>query len=313
MAIAKRTFNQSDLNGSNQLVFTHNLNTQDIVPALKDNLGNLVNMADIFWHGNATRSNPDNVVTIDLSGYVAISGTWSLLLSYTSSGEAGGGRRAFELTENTDPEDTFRFIVGKQDTPSVNISFASLYTLLMTKLGFLKVDNDLSDLNNKDAARGNLGVFSQAEVLNLTGGKASLYQTGSGAVLGVNNTAVYKGSDNYNPAVMRDVRNVGGRMLLAGVITSTGGIGVTFYRNTDLIDTFEASKLGTGLYRVTHNFGSYEYIVTGSTSGSAAAPMYFGRVEKNTTYFDISTGDDSSKNDSAFEFIMWGFNSYIPD
>lgn len=312
MAINKKLFTQADLNGTNQLVYTHNLNNQDLTPALFDDTGRQFNTADIFSYGDASGNNKDNIITLSLGG--AISNTWKLLLTYQSSGESGSGRRAFELSENNDPDNAMRLLIGKADTPSVNITLSNFFTLLMSKLGFLKKALNLSDVENKAACLNNLGVYDKTTIDNALTGKASLYQNFSGSAIGSNNTAVYKGSATYHPAVMRDVRNLGDKTLLAGNVTSGGSVGNTYFRNTNLISTFTAAKLGgNGLYRITHNYGSTSYVVAGSTTGSSASTMYFGRVEKSSNFFDVNMGNDSSGDDTAFDFIMFGFNTYVAD
>lgn len=195
--INKKLFTNADLNGSYQLVYTHNLNTQDLIPTLFDGSSIQAITADNFALGDETGNNKDNIVTLSMNN--PITGTWKLLLSYQSGAETTSGRRAFEFTTGT-PDDDSRLVYGKVATPSLNITFAGLYSLLLTKLGFLKKDENLNDLPDKSQARTNLGVYSTTAVDNAISDKASLYQSGSGAVLGVANTAVYTPTAQYHPA-----------------------------------------------------------------------------------------------------------------
>jgi len=204
MAIKQKLFSQADLNGTNQLIYTHNLNTGLYVPVLYDGDG-LKQKDTEFWFNKGDENGDSQTTICTVSFTDPIVGEYELLLEYTSSGESGGGRRAFEMAENNSPDDSMRLIGGKADTPSFNITFANLYVWLLGKLGFLKISENLNDLANKATARGNLGVYSSTEVNNALSGKASLYQTLSGAVLGVANTAVYTPTAQYHPAVLKTV------------------------------------------------------------------------------------------------------------
>jgi hypothetical protein len=195
--INKKLFANADLNGSYRLVYTHNLNTQDVLPTLYDNDSIQVITSDNFSLGDETGNDKDNIVTLNLNN--PITGTWKLLLNYQGASETTSGRRAFELGTGT-PSDDSRLIFGKAATPSLNILLSAFYTLLMSKLTFLKKDENLNDLTDKSQARTNLGVYDTIAVDNALSGKASLYQSGSGSVLGVANTGVYEPTTNYHPA-----------------------------------------------------------------------------------------------------------------
>lgn len=86
----------------------------------------------------------------------------------------------------------------------------------------------------------------------------------------------------------------------------------TWYKDRSL-GAITVTRLETGLHRVFHNLGSSNYRVLGSTLADesvsfVATPMYFGKVLPMSTYFDISTGDDSSKNNTPFHFKMETFD-----
>lgn len=57
-------------------------------------------------------------------------------------------RKLFGLSENNTPDGDWEFAIGKSNTISKNITLTNFYALLMGKLGFLKVTNNLSDLAN---------------------------------------------------------------------------------------------------------------------------------------------------------------------
>ena len=198
--INKKLFTNADLNGSYQLVYTHNLNNQDVIPTLFDGASIQAITADNFALGDEVGNNKDNIVTLSLNN--PITGTWKLLLSYQSGAETSAGRRAFELATGT-PSDDCRVVFGKAATPSLNITFTSLYALLLSKLGFLKLSENLNDIVDKSQARTNLGVYSTTAVDNAIADKATLYQTASGAVLGVANTTIYNPTSDYHPATKR--------------------------------------------------------------------------------------------------------------
>lgn len=264
--INKKLFTNSDLNGSYQLVYTHNLNTQDLIPTLFDSSSIQAITADNFSLGDETGNNKDNIVTLSLNN--PITGTWKLLLSYQSGAETTSGRRTFEFSTGT-PDDDSRLVYGKASTPSLNLTFSGLYALLLTKLGFLKKSENLADLPDKSQARTNLGVYDTVAVDNALGGKASLYQSGSGSVLGVANTAVYNPTAQYHPAtkgyvdsivILSGTHTIGN---LPGTVTEfTIPLGVTLTNTNYLIFASIVSISGEAiLYTRTKSTSSFTVII----------------------------------------------------
>lgn len=201
--IYTHTFTGDDLDAEYRLVVTHNLNTKSVIPILMDNTDRQLNTADIFHLGDAGFNDKLNKCTIELAPGIPGSATYTLVLQYQSSSETSTGRKAFELSIIEDPaniDGLDRLIAGKAGKASYNLTFDGLYTWAMLNLGFLKKSNNLSDLNNKATARANLGVYSTSQVDSALAGTANLLESGSGAVLGVNNTATYIPTGQYNPA-----------------------------------------------------------------------------------------------------------------
>lgn len=304
--IYKKTFTSADLNASYQLELTHNLGTSDLIPSWKDEngiyraIGDLVQIVD------------DNNVILSCNG--GIEGTHTLYLSYEAAGTTTSGRRLFELATVTDPAVTMRIPLGKSATPTVNITLTAMLAWLMSKLGFLKVASNLSDLSSAASARSNLSVYSQAQVDAAVALKATLYQAASGSVLGVNNTSVYNPVNNYNPATLRNVKNIGFKLLLAGNVASDGTAGDEPFRNSDvLLGSFSAERTETGSYKVTHNLGSTNYMVFPVSTGTTEDFVGVTKVYKYANYFIAHFGDDSSLNNAAFDFFMVQFNTYSPN
>lgn len=306
--IYKAAFTNDDLDMDYQLLVTHNLGTSDIVPAWKDDSGKYRIIGDLI------QVIDDNNVM--LSCNEPITGTHYLYLSYEGSGTTTEGRRAFELSTTEDPADTMRLIMGKLSTPAVNMTISAFLTWIYGKLGFLKTTNNLSDLENKGSARSNLSVYSQAQVDSALGMKATLYQSGSGSVLGVNNTSVYNPSSKYNPATLRNVNNVGLTLLLIGRVARDASSAFEYYRNTNVLSGgFSATRLATGKYQITHNYNANDsqYMVVANSVDDAYPTIKVGAIEKYANYFIINLADDAYRNDGYFEFMLFAINSYQPN
>lgn len=294
MAIAKITYDDGDLNLSHQLVWEHNLNTEDVIPTLYDDNGIQQITSDNFALGDEGGNNKANTVTLTYPD--VITGTHKLLLSYVSTAESTSGRRAFELSEAT-PSDDYKLIFGKALTPSINMTLTNFFALLLTKLGFLKTASNLGDLANTASARSNLGVYSSSEVDTALATKATLYQSGSGAVLGVANTAVYTPSSNYHPSTKKYVDD---KILFMGSVTAGG----TVTKMVGSITTITASYTG-GEMVLTHNYGSDAYVCLAIRSEAAGtAGMVKVHREANTAQINFQTYLGANIN-VPFDFIMF--------
>lgn len=71
--------------------------------------------------------------------------------------------------------------------------------------------------------------------------------------------------------------------------------------------TFTSSKLSTGQYQVNHNLGSSTYFVFPwiTRTNTVSNQNKIGGIYKSDNYFKIDTGDDSSPNDAAFDFVLF--------
>jgi hypothetical protein len=288
MAIDKKSFTNADLNVSNQLVYTHNLSTQEIIPVLYDNNGTMYPLADIFTFGDESQNDPNNKVTVSFPD--AITGTWNLLLQYTEAGATTTGRRAFELSTTDDPDDDYRIVIGKELTPSINMLLSAFVAWLLTKLGFLKISNNLSDLSDTSTARDNLGVYSKTAVNTALTAKADLRQTGSGAALGESNTSVYVPSSNYNPATKLYVDNSS-----AGVIvTMEGWVGDHYIeylaKGSYVIGDVDGSGTWTGNISLGVTLTDADYNVFGEIYDDTGNISYWTIKAKTTTYFTLVVG-----------------------
>lgn len=304
--IHKKTFTNELLNSNYQFEYSHNLNTTEILVKWYDNNG-------------IERSTFDLLQIIDeykiiLSCNEEIEGTHTLLFSYEMSGATTLGRRLFELDGTEDPDTSLRLALGKANTQSVNIKLSSFLTWLFSKLGFLKIKNNLYELKGaaeSAKARSNLGVYSTTQVNGYLAQKATLFQSGSGQALGVNNTSPYNPSGDYNPATLKTVKNVGFKLILAGYV-GIDGSPLAYFRNTDILTAnFTATKTATGSYTVTHNLGKTNYYVLAITIGTTDPGVSIQKLQKYDKSFQVYTADDSSTNNSAFEFFMFQLNSYI--
>lgn len=192
--IDKKLFTNSDLVGG-VLTYNHNKGRSDVIPSWFDENGVERSTFDLFTIVDA------NTVTLATG---TITGTHKLILKYDAN---KGSVDVFSLPENNNPDPTNRLVYGKEGTPSKTISFNSLTTWMQSKLGFLKVSENLNDLNNKVVARESIGVYSKEFINSELNKKASLLQTGSGAALGINNEAVYVPDPDkpYNPATVNFV------------------------------------------------------------------------------------------------------------
>lgn len=91
-----------------------------------------------------------------------------------------------------------------------------------------------------------------------------------------------------------------------GMVNQSGGLIKLHRYDTATITT---SRLGTGHYRVRINPGfssvnNYLVFATCDSTSQGSVGRYASIYAKNTTYFDVYTGDDASANDSGFSFMI---------
>ena len=94
-------------------------------------------------------------------------------------------------------------------------------------------------------------------------------------------------------------------IMFSGRVTASGVMqGLKTYNGEKLT----ATKIDTGKYRI--NFGNpfssidnYMVFLTGESPVDSHG-LYASVYARNTTYFDVYTGDDASANDGAFQFIV---------
>lgn len=91
-----------------------------------------------------------------------------------------------------------------------------------------------------------------------------------------------------------------------GMVNQSGGLIKLHRYDTATITT---SRLGTGHYRVRISPGfssvnNYLVFATCDSTSQGSVGRYASIYAKNTTYFDVYTGDDASANDSGFSFMI---------
>lgn len=178
-----------------------------------------------------------------------------------------------------------------------------------------------------ESIRGVLRVATQAEANALSGIETAITpgriptssQSQKGAVR-MATDAEYAANSGLPPscaqvkvdvnAIAKFNNNLGMRVAASANVTLAGALGNQYFVNPIYVNGLACAVLGSGHRRITHNIGHTNYVVLGSCNGSSATPMYFGTVEKTAAYFDISTGDDNSKNSVAFDFVILLFTAY---
>jgi hypothetical protein len=293
--IARKTFSQIDLSVINQFVYTHGFNTEVITFTLYDNEGRDFPTNSIVAKGDATGLDKPNKVTVSLPE--EITGTWELIMNYQTTAEATAGRKAFELSI-ADPTDDYRVILGKELTPSINMTLTGLYAKLLGKLGFLKTSENLNDLPDKVVSRGNLGVYSIAQIDSVNASKATLLQTGSGYAIGTANTAQFKPTATWHPVTKyySDNRLIG--YVIDEVTFSSGK-----YKGALSVPT--VIRTSAGRYRVTHNFNSLNYYVLASMgSNYGANDIFVATINRTVNYFDVQLIKDGGAQNGSFVYEM---------
>lgn len=107
-------------------------------------------------------------------------------------------------------------------------------------------------------------------------------------------------------------------ILAQGIVSGDSSGASISYKSFDDGKLF-VSRLGEGRYRVNvpSNWGliagSYIVMATGKgySSGSSSAPIKAAVIDLQSTYFDINTSDDASRNDGSFIFQIINLNDWI--
>lgn len=107
-------------------------------------------------------------------------------------------------------------------------------------------------------------------------------------------------------------------ILAQGIVSGDSSGASISYKSFDDGKLF-VSRLGEGQYRVNvpSNWGliagSYIVMATGKgySSGSSSAPIKAAVIDLQSTYFDINTSDDASRNDGSFIFQIINLNDWM--
>lgn len=107
-------------------------------------------------------------------------------------------------------------------------------------------------------------------------------------------------------------------ILAQGIVSGDSSGASISYKSFD-DGKLSVSRLGEGQYRVNvpSNWGliagSYIVMATGKgySSGSSSAPIKAAVIDLQSTYFDINTSDDATRNDGSFIFQIINLNDWI--
>lgn len=124
-------------------------------------------------------------------------------------------------------------------------------------------------------------------------------------VLTLDNTGVYVPSGDYNPATKKYADEANGLKLMWLGNISSDGLTITHLAGTL---TITVAHVGTGHYKITHNFGGLNYFANGfgiNQAGGAQSPRGYYNLTNND--FDLVTSDDASLNDSNFQLAIFKY------
>lgn len=127
-------------------------------------------------------------------------------------------RRIFEQPENNDPDLTKRVAFGGASKITENMTWSNFITWITGKLSFLKISENLNDLDNATTARTNLGVYSTTQVDTLLDDKADELD-----VLTKTNTTVYTPTADYHPGTKKYIDDQDESYSTVTVTPNTGG------------------------------------------------------------------------------------------
>lgn len=271
MAIKVKTFTNTDLNASKEFEYFHELDTTDI---------NIT-----WWDQSGNKQATQSVQKIDENNLKIfcggdITGTYTVIIEYADS-IITTGRRLFEQDEDNDPDTAMRLGIGKQGTPTKNITLSGFLLWLQTNLSFALTD--LSNIVNKPSARNTLEVYSKSESDTLLSQKTTQSYVDS-AIQGVYNditTAdITLDFDATYWASVDIVRKVkwGNIIIISGSVTqvSTNYSGdeakiFTLNESTPAKQVFPTSPVNAGAFEST--------VVTVYSNGTVNAITEKGNVE----------------------------------
>jgi len=144
-----------------------------------------------------------------------------------------------------------------------------------------------------------LGV--KTDITNLQNGKAN-----KSNVLLKDNTDEYTPTENYQPATKKMVDDIGMYVVSRARINSDGSI----FAQKGI--TISSSRYATGVYLITHNIGSSSnYMVMANVKAltSNANTIKVGGIYNRENSFYVSFADDTTPNNTDFEFIIVKFNT----
>jgi hypothetical protein len=249
-------------------------------------------------------------------------------LVITVSGMGDGEEKALLITKTAGQAITFSNVVDVTDVKENVLNQGIVFYEVRRKGSLIYSKAWVETVKTAtESIRGVLRVATQTEANSLSGIETALTpgrlptssQSQRGAVKMATN-AEYAASSALPPssaqvkvdinAIAKFNNNLGMRIAASANVTLAGALGNQYFVNPIYVSGLACAVLGTGHRRITHNIGHTNYVVLGSCNGSAQTPMYFGTVEKTAAYFDVSTGDDNSKNSVAFDFVILLFTAY---
>lgn len=290
------------------LSVTHNLNTEDIIPIWFDNNGVVRDIADAYTIVN------NNSGTLAVNE--EITGTHKLLVLYVSAPSSLLVKRLHELSLVTSLADDMRLAFGKAGTPTVNVTWLQLLTLLYETLNFLP-NGDYSELQNPASLRNAIGAPASSQ---LTKYLLLSRVLGTGNVLSTNNTNSFTPSLAYHPATFKSVRNIGQVCVLAGTFTESDypsgtpmeeadffQVNDDYVKNTD--SYVQAGIIGSGSAShvvVRHFKGDTNYTVDVQRLGIAGSESpYATFVEKFADNFIVYYAQADNTFACDFDFRMY--------
>lgn len=115
-------------------------------------------------------------------------------------------------------------------------------------------------------------------------------------------------AENANNYIHPIGHNIGDLNFNALEVVSAGGVsaaGQMMYANG--LPCYSI-KEATGKYKISHNLNSFNYWVIAHTHAFEGSPIHINTITRRADDFTLTTSDDTSYNDTAFEFIIVKIN-----